>query len=148
HPTTQSTGLFHVEPVWTVGQSARIALMNPQASISRREAVAVLVMTLAGAALRLWSVGRLGLTHFDEGIYALSGLWALSPRGLSDLDPLVIPYAPPGLPILIGLAYAVLGASDLSAIAVSLACGILTIPAAAWIGLRTFGPGAGAAAAA
>lgn len=53
--------------------------------------------TLVGGTLRLWSLRRLGLVHFDEGIYAIAGLVGL--------DPSVIPYAPPGFPFLIGLAY-------------------------------------------
>ena len=40
------------------------------------------------------------------------------------------------------------GVADVAAILVSIACGVLTIPVAAWLGRRTFGPGAGAAAAA
>ncbi|HEU5115532.1 MAG TPA: 4-amino-4-deoxy-L-arabinose transferase, partial [Isosphaeraceae bacterium] len=73
----------------------------------------VLALTVLGALLRLWSPGRLGLVHFDEGIYALSGAWIGRPGGL---DPMVIPYAPAGYPLLVGLAYLVLGASDLAAI--------------------------------
>lgn len=115
---------------------------------ARREAYAIAVVTLAGAILRLWRIDRLGLTHFDEGIYALSGLWTFRPHGLWDLDPSLIPYAPPGTPILIGLSFFFLGASDFAAIAPSLVLGVLTIPLVAWIGRRTFGPGAGAAAAA
>ena len=41
-----------------------------------------------------------------------------------------------------------LGVGDLAAILVSIALGTLTIPVAAWLSRRTFGPGAGAAAAA
>src|SRR5262245_55343317 len=115
---------------------------------TRREVLAVVAFTLVGAALRLWGFGRLGLSHFDEGVYALAGTWSLSPGGLSAIDPAVIPYAPPGFPILVGLAYLVLGLSDVSAILVSTVSGTATIPVAAWVGRRAFGPGAGAATAA
>jgi dolichyl-phosphate-mannose-protein mannosyltransferase len=114
----------------------------------RREMIAICVLSLLGAGLRLWSVNRLGLTHFDEGMYALAGLWVLSPKGLSALDPMLIPYAPPGLPILVGWAYGLLGVSDLSAILPSLVCGVALIPIVAWLARRAFGAGAGAAAAA
>ena len=113
-----------------------------------RENLVVIAVTLVGALVRLWSPGRLGLVHFDEGIYALAGLWSLSPRGLGALDPTVIAYAPPGFPLLVGLSYLVFGVRDLAAILVSIAAGILTIPVAAWLSRRTFGPGAGAVAAA
>jgi hypothetical protein len=108
----------------------------------------VSALTVLGGVLRSWSVGRLGLVHFDEGIYAMAGTWVLSPRGLGGLDPTVIAYAPPGFPVLVGLAYGLLGVSDLSAIVVSIVAGTLTIPIAGWLARRTFGRGAGAAAAA
>jgi 4-amino-4-deoxy-L-arabinose transferase-like glycosyltransferase len=120
---------------------------NPPPSL-RREAAIVALMTVIGAILRFWGPGRLGLNHFDEGIYALAGLWIQSPRGIAGISPEVVAYAPPLFPILVGVSYMFLGISDVSAILVSQVCGVLTIPAVAWVGRRTFGPGAGAAAAA
>jgi dolichyl-phosphate-mannose-protein mannosyltransferase len=114
---------------------------------SRIEWLAVAIVTVIGAGLRLWPIGRLGLTHFDEGIYAIVASWSLDPRGLAALDPTLIPYAPPGFPILGGLAYAILGRSDGAMIAVSQIAGTLTIPVVAWLARRTFGDGAGFAAA-
>jgi len=114
-------------------------------SSPRREFAFVAFVTLVGLVVRAWGLGRLGLVHFDEGIYALAGLRTLGPGGI---DPLVVPYAPPGFPGLVGLAYLLLGPSDVAAILVSIAAGTLAIPAAAWLARRTFGPGAGATAAA
>ena len=74
-------------------------------SPTRRELLVVLILTLLGACLRISSLGSLGLSHFDEGIYALSGLWAVSPGGILALDPGVIPYAPGGFPILVGISF-------------------------------------------
>jgi len=113
-----------------------------------REILAITILTLAGAVIRAWSLGRLGLVHFDEGIYALAGLWSISPRGFQSLDPTSIPYSPPGFPILVGLSYIWFGISDTAAILISIVCGTATIPLVAWLSLRTFGRGAGAAAAA
>lgn len=113
-----------------------------------REILAITVLTLAGAVIRVWSLGRLGLVHFDEGIYALGGLWSLSPGGLQSLDPTYIAYSPPGFPILVGLSYLGFGVSDVSAIVVSIIAGTATIPLLAWLSLRTFGRGAGAVGAA
>lgn len=112
------------------------------------ETVVIFSMTILGAALRLWQVGRLGLNHFDEGVYALSGLWAIRKHGLMDWDPSLVPYAPPGLALLIGLCYGVLGVSDFAAIVPALGLGILTIPLAGLLGRRWLGRGAGAAVAA
>jgi 4-amino-4-deoxy-L-arabinose transferase-like glycosyltransferase len=114
---------------------------------SRREWLAVAAVTAIGFGLRTWPVGGLGLSHFDEGIYALVSTWSLQPKGLSGLDPTLISYAPPGYPILGGLAYWLLGRSDGALIAVSQLAGTLTIPVVAWLARRTFGPGAGYASA-
>jgi dolichyl-phosphate-mannose-protein mannosyltransferase len=113
-----------------------------------RESLVVIALTLVGAVIRLWSFGRIGLIHFDEGIYALAGLWILSPRGLLDLDPNVIAYAPPGFSFLVGLSYLFFGVGDVAAVLASIVAGTLTIPAVGWVARRTFGSGAGAAAAA
>jgi len=113
------------------------------------EIAAIAILTAIGGTIRLLGTGRLGLTHFDEGVYALSGLWIYGPKGVAGLDPSLIAYAPPGVPILVGLAYYLgQGPSDTAAISVSLIAGILTIPVVAWVGRRTFGPGSGAATAA
>ena len=117
-------------------------------SCDRREVLVVITLTAIGGLLRLWSFGRLGLSHFDEGIYAASGLWIFSRDGILGLDPSTIAYAPPGFPFLVGLSYFVLGAGDLPAILVSIVAGTLTIPAVAWLAHRTFGSGAGGVAAA
>lgn len=112
-----------------------------------REGVWVLAMTLLGGGLRLKGLGRLGLDHFDAGIYAQAGLWALRPGGLRSIDPGLIPYAPPGYPALVGVAYRLLGPSDTAVLIVSILAGVLTIPVVAWLSRRSFGPGAGAVAA-
>jgi len=113
-----------------------------------REILAITILTLAGGVVRVWSLGRLGLIHFDEGIYALAGLWSLAPGGLHSLDPRSIAYAPPGFPILVGIFYLWFGIADTTAILVSVVLGTATIPVVAWLSLRTFGRGAGGAAAA
>jgi hypothetical protein len=107
------------------------------------EAWAVAALTLVAALLRLWGFGRLGLVHFDEGIYALAGLWSVSGAGLAGLDPTVIAYAPGGFPFLVGLSYLFVGISGPAAILVSVAAGTLTVPASAWLAYRTYGTGAG-----
>jgi 4-amino-4-deoxy-L-arabinose transferase-like glycosyltransferase len=126
--------------------------MTPNAPMpvpeGKRELLVVIAFTLIGGVLRLWSPGRLGLVHFDEGIYALAGLWIASPQGLLGFDPTIIAYAPPAFPLLVGLSYSILGVGDLSAILVAIVSGTLTVPVAAWLAHRSFGYGAGSAAAA
>src|SRR4051794_10310200 len=115
--------------------------MNAKLSPLTRGWLAIGAATCVGAGVRCWAVGRLSLDHFDEGIYAFSGLWIAGEDGPLGLDPMVIPYAPPIFPLLIGLSYVAFGVSDLSAIVVATACGIATIPVVGWLGRRTFGPG-------
>lgn len=122
--------------------------MESAPGFSRREWGFVAFCTLVGAVLRIWGFGQLGLQHFDEGIYAIAGLWGQLPGGFADVGELLIPYAPPGFPLLVGLSYLVFGAMDRAAILVSIIAGTATVPVAAWIARRTFGTGAGAAAAA
>jgi 4-amino-4-deoxy-L-arabinose transferase-like glycosyltransferase len=112
-----------------------------------REWISILALTIVATLLRLAGFGRLGLDHFDEGIYASAGTWSLSPGGLGGMDPGLIPYAPPGYPILVGLPYWLFAPMDRAAIAVSIVAGIAAVPLAGWLGRRTFGRGAGTAAA-
>lgn len=120
---------------------------NDRLNEQRRSLWVVLLATIAGGLIRVWSPGRLGLVHFDEGIYALAGLWPISGNGFWGIDPTAIAYAPGGYPFLIGLGSFVLGVGDLTPILVSIVMGTLTIPLAAWLSWRTFGPTAGAVAA-
>ncbi|WP_422926945.1 ArnT family glycosyltransferase [Singulisphaera sp. PoT] len=114
---------------------------------NRRELIALLACVLVGAVIRLWMFGSLGLTHFDEGIYAFSGAWSVTSGSVAGIDPMVIPYAPAGFPILVGLNYLVLGAGDGAAILASTFAGIATIPLVFWLARRTFVSGAGISAA-
>lgn len=116
-------------------------------SHSLRLLLVILGLTVVAGLVRFRHPERLGLEHFDEGIYALTGLWSLNPRGLEAIDPIVIPYAPGGLPFLIGVGYQFLGVSDLAAVAPPLLLGVWTIPVLVWLGRRSFGEGAGVAAA-
>ncbi len=154
---------FHVKPVVPAHHSrapARVGMgpvQSPAMAVHRRgsahpeirrELLLVAAFTAVGGLLRIWAPNRLGLVHFDEGIYALAGLWPFHRGGISAIDPTIIAYAPPGFPLLIGLFNLLLGVSDLAAILVSVVAGTLTIPVAAWLARRTFGPGSGASTAA
>lgn len=121
--------------------------MSDDSKALRRDWLVIGLATCAGAVLRFWNLNRLGLDHFDEGIYAIAGLWITNPKGLPGLDPSVIAYAPPGYPTLVGLSYLLFGVRDTAAILISIVAGIATIPVVGWLGRRTFGCGAGAAAA-
>ena len=55
-------------------------------SSHRREILVIVLMTMIGGLIRIWSPGHLGLVHFDEGIYALAGLWPVLPGGFWGID--------------------------------------------------------------
>lgn len=106
------------------------------------------LLTLLGAVPRLWNLDRLGLTHFDEGMYAMAALWVTLPRGLAEIDPAAALYAPPGFATLVGLGYFFVGIADVVPILVSIAAGVAVVPLAALVARQSFGPAAGVAAAA
>jgi len=107
---------------------------------ARLTLILVGLATLISFPLRVWPVGRLGFNQFDEGIYGMAASWVFQPGSLSAIDPSLIAYAPPGYPILVGLASFFLGSSDQPSFLVSATLGSLTVPVAAWISGRLFGP--------
>lgn len=117
--------------------------MTPSPKLHRAELIAIVVTAAAGALLRLWSLGSLGLLHFDEGIYALTASGLATAASPVAIDPGVIPYAPPGYPFLVATAFAVLGTSDTAAFLVSIFAGIAAIFLVGLLTRRTFGPGTG-----
>ena len=111
-----------------------------------RPALAV-VVSLA-LLLRAWNFYLLGLDHYDEGIYALSGFWSLSSHAVQAWYPFQKLFSPPGYFGLIGLAYRLRGgASDSAAIGINILFGAATVAHAGWAGRRWFGPSCGLAAA-
>lgn len=89
-------------------------------------------LVVLAAVVRGAGFPRMGLEHFDEGVYAVSGLW---PFASEEAAPFYVAqhfYAPWLLPFLIGLSYLALGVTDLAAILVSLVAGSLTVVAVWW----------------
>ncbi len=117
-------------------------------TIARWEWVLILALTTVGAVLRFWQFPNLGLQHFDEGIYALAGLWVVLKGGFASVGAMLAPYAPPGFPILVGWSYLGFGIDASAAMLVSVLAGIAVIVVAAGMGRRTVGAGAGVAVAA
>lgn len=99
---------------------------------------------LVGGALRGYRFTELGLSHFDEGVYALSGLWPWTGTFFPDQAY----FSPPLFPLLVGILNWLLGGpSDLSPMAISMVASLATIPVLWWLGRRWFSAGAGLAAA-
>jgi len=113
--------------------------------IERRDAILCLSLTAIAAALRFWNLTSLGLTHFDEGAYTMTGRWlaSLGHEGAA-FQPT---FSPPLFPSLVGAAFMVFGVKDYVAIGVSAMTGALTIGLVYFIGKEWFGRSAGISAA-
>src|SRR5262245_12703777 len=105
----------------------------------------VVAVLLAGFGLRAAWPSRLAVGHFDEGVYASNVFFSGERR--DERYPNQHLYAPPLLPLLIEFAMLAAGPSNLTAMAVNVVAGSLTIPLVWWVGRRWFGPAAGLSAA-
>lgn len=114
------------------------------ARVGRWELLFVATITLLGGALRAAWIGDCGLSHFDAGIYAQSGLWPYT----GEFHPYQGYYSPPLFPILIGITNLILGGpTDFAGAMVSVAAGTLLIPLGWWVGRAWFRPLGGVLAA-
>lgn len=87
--------------------------------------LAILVVALF---FRLYNLPDLGLTHFDEGIYAVIGKFFYHESATFPNYWLANSvYAPPGLPLLIGLFMRFFGSADFVALLPSILLGSLTV---------------------
>jgi len=111
--------------------------------------LAFVILGLVALVLRAWNFFLLGLDHYDEGVYSLSGFWSLPSSTGVALYPFQKLFSPPGYFGLVGLAYWISGgASDSAAIAINILFGAATVLLAGWVGTRWFGRSCGIAAAA
>lgn len=108
----------------------------------------VAALAVTALALRTWQLQRAGLSQFDEGVYAFSGLGLMDPTQPHRLFPEQQKFSPPVYFSLVALSYLVAGVSDRSAILVNVILGTATVPALWWVARRWVGPSAALAAAA
>lgn len=104
-----------------------------------------LTLTTVAAVLRFWHLTDLGLTHFDEGSYAMTGRW-LATFGKEGWI-YQSGHAPGLFPTLVGLFFLIFGIKDFVAIAVSALTGSLTVGLIYWVGREQFNRKAGVLAA-
>lgn len=95
-----------------------------------------LALTTVAAVLRFWHLTDLGLTHFDEGAYAMTGRW-LATFGKEGWI-YQSGHAPGLFSTLAGLFFLIFGIKDYIAIAVSALAGSLTVGVIYWIGREQF----------
>ncbi|MGL5097204.1 MAG: ArnT family glycosyltransferase, partial [Planctomycetia bacterium] len=108
----------------------------------RVELALIALATAVGGFLRFVDFGSIGLSHFDEGVYATSGLWPWT----GGFDYHQAYYSPPVFPFLVGLVNLAVGAPwDGAGAFVSAVFGTLTIPLVAWVGREWSGRSAGPA---
>ena len=99
------------------------------------------LMVAIAAGLRFWNLQQLGLTHFDEGSYAMAGRW-LATLGAEGHPPQAA-QAPALVPVLLALLFRLFGIHDYVAVALSagagsLLCGLLYLAGSRW-SLRSVG---------
>jgi dolichyl-phosphate-mannose-protein mannosyltransferase len=105
-------------------------------------------LVCAGFTLRIWSLPTVGLDHYDEGVYALSGLGLVEPGHSLRLYPNQERFSPPAYLGVVGLSYLLAGStSDRAAVLTNVVLGTCTIPAIFLVGRRWFGSAAGLIAA-
>lgn len=113
--------------------------------LQKTEFWTIATLIAVAALLRFWNFGQLGLTHFDEGSYAMTGKWlaTLGREGWIYQSG----HAPGLFPTVVGLFFILFGIRDVVAIAVSAVAGTLTVGLTYWIGRSWFGVRAGVLAA-
>lgn len=121
----------------------------PDASppIGALEVLLVALAVVSGLVLRGWHLGDVGLTHFDEGVYAFTGLGVADPSQPRRFFPDQQKFSPPVYFSLVALANLLGISPDRSPIVVNVGMGTLTIPVVWALARRWFGPVAAAAAA-
>jgi 4-amino-4-deoxy-L-arabinose transferase-like glycosyltransferase len=113
------------------------------------QASGVGLLLAAAFEMRARGFSSIGLTHFDEGVYAFSGFWPFHQTYGAALYPWQKFFAPPGYFGLIGIVNWLAGkVQDHNAIGINLAFGSLTVLVVFWSGRRFFGECAGVSAAA
>jgi dolichyl-phosphate-mannose-protein mannosyltransferase len=123
--------------------------ISKTSSVSAVELIVVLMLAVSGLALRGWAISRVGLDHFDEGVYAISASGLLRSHGAFQLYPEQEKFSPPLFFSLVAMSYAVNGGpSDTAALAVNVLLGAATILLVWWIGRQWFGAATGVFAAA
>lgn len=121
-----------------------MATLPVDAPVTRREWTVLAVIIAVALVARLWAIGGVSLSHYDEGVYAFT-TW-----GLVDADRPIHPEqrnSPIALPVLASVAYRLFGVSDMGLIGVNVAFGTLTVLVLWFLTRRWFGALPAAAAA-
>jgi 4-amino-4-deoxy-L-arabinose transferase-like glycosyltransferase len=116
-------------------------------AIEQREILLVTALTVVALVLRAWSLSKVGIGQYDEGVYALSGLGLSHSSQPYRMFPRQERFSPPIYIALVTLSFLVSGPSAQHAVAVNVILGALTVPLLWWVTRRWFGPGAAIAAA-
>lgn len=126
-----------LQPVPPAGEAAENAASSQDA---KRYHLTLFVIVFLAFIVRAWGFFHLGLSHYDEGVYALSGFWSLGGTHQGLLYPWQKYFSPPGYFLMIGIVFRLISrASDLAAIGINVFFGTVTVGLAGWIGRRWFG---------
>ncbi len=117
---------------WFGTQAVKVGgwISGSHSRANRLDWAALLIITLLAAGLRMWDWSKIGLSHFDEGIYAISGelYWAAG-----RFEPFQAFYSPPIYPWLISVVNMLAGGGfDRAGVLISIIAGTL-LPIAGWL---------------
>ena len=116
-------------------------------SMGRRGWIGLALATALAFALRAWGWSTIGIDHFDEGVYAFTGLaWSDGAQPLAAYPDQIL-FSPPIYPFLVSLAFRLSGPSAVAAVAINVLVGVATVFLVGLLARRWFGWQAGVAAA-
>jgi 4-amino-4-deoxy-L-arabinose transferase-like glycosyltransferase len=120
----------------------------PQPPVRLLELVILAVLSAAGILLRTWHFGDAALSHFDEGVYAFTGLGLADSEQPFRMFPEQQKFSPPLYVALVALVNLFGIDPARSPLVVNVVIGSLTIPVVWWVTRRWFGAAAAVGAAA
>ncbi|MGH7502353.1 MAG: ArnT family glycosyltransferase [Longimicrobiales bacterium] len=145
--STHDAGLDPLQAM-TGEDSRSFRYAGAMARVTVAEAIAVLCVTAAAFVLRVWNFARLGINHFDEGVYVFSALGLADASQPLTLFPNQQRFSPPFYFTAVSLLHRLTGwPVDLAALALNVGFGTATVVLVWWVGRRWYGPRAGLAAA-
>src|SRR5438270_12187963 len=143
-PEISMDAVTHSETLENIGTPLSLPRETPGSNpISRwfagREALVMILLLALGFGLRAWNISGTEIAHYDEGVYAFSGLGFADHTQPYLFYPDQIKFSPPVFPFLVSLAFRVGGPAGFAANMLNVFLGTLSILALWWVAWLWFG---------